>query len=136
MEGKYKSEKMDLTQFSIKGQKSLMIEEKTESSAIESQTGQIAETKSAHRKSVVSESQLSPKNCEFQTSSSKTVKVSRILETEKTQSSSYRKSSGNVLQLSTESGSDVEVTTISEANSASIKTRMESSDQSVGKSEE
>ncbi|KAL3985768.1 putative integral membrane protein [Acanthocheilonema viteae] len=100
----------DLTQYSVKGQKSVMMAEKTQLSTVNTTIDQINETKSEHEESVLSQLQLTSKNRKSQKTSSKTAsKILRIPETEKTQSSSYGETQGNIHQLSVGSESDVKV---------------------------
>ncbi|CAG9536118.1 unnamed protein product [Cercopithifilaria johnstoni] len=137
---KYKSQ---YTNLSIKGQKSQIIDEKTEPSALETPTGQITETASEHRKSVLSQSRLSPESHIFQSQTSKVAsKILRIFETEKTQSSSHRRNQENIHRESTDSENYEKMKVSmsseisrSESESIRVKTNEMINQQEIGRAE-
>ncbi|KAK6108565.1 putative integral membrane protein [Brugia pahangi] len=96
---KYKSGYIDLTQYSIKDQKSRMITDKTQLSAVKSPSSHQAKTSSQSRKSI---SPFSSTNRGFRAPSSKVAE--KILGEDKTQSSLHRTSQNQVtVNLSTPS---------------------------------
>lgn len=96
---KYKSGYVDLTQYSIKDQKSRMIIDKTQLSAVKSPSSHQAKTSSQSRKSI---SPFSSTNRGFRAPSSKVAE--KILGEDKTQSSLHRTSQNQVtVHLSTPS---------------------------------
>ncbi|EJW85918.1 hypothetical protein WUBG_03171 [Wuchereria bancrofti] len=96
---KYESGYADLTQYSIKNQKSQMIIDKTQLSAVRSPSSHLAKTSSQSRKSI---SPFSSTNRGFRTPSSKVAE--KIFEEDKTQSSLHRTSQNQVtMNLSTPS---------------------------------
>lgn len=125
--GKY----ADLTQRNIKGENGLVTVEKTQISVIETTTDQITAMTSEHKKSI-----LSQKSRKFRSPSSKMAsKISRTIEAEETQSSSYRTIQRDVDQASTENESDVKMTKLSKSFKSALS-MSETDDRSLRKSEE
>ncbi|VDK77960.1 unnamed protein product [Litomosoides sigmodontis] len=121
-----RSGRVDLTQRSVKGEKSLVIAEKTKRSVIKPTTIAAAVT-FEHKKSIPSQ-----KSRNFQSLSARTTsQISRTTQAEGTQSLSYHTSQRDAHQTSTESESDAKMARLSKSS----RTALSMHDQMQGQKE-